>query len=320
MRQYLLPESGRFYKVNMHSHSNLSDGRQSPEELKEAYLALGYSAIAFTEHGKLHNLSHLTDDKFVAIVSYELDTHARYEAPFPFYEGKHHGFNHAEVVHMNLYARDPATTEGIDFANIRTLSVENINEAIRRAEAAGFFVIYNHPNWSLNTGETYCRLKGLCGLELMNGASQRSSDMDYTPLVYDQMLRSGQRIICVGGDDNHGVQHFGTAWTMVKADELTYDALIQNIEAGNCYASDGPSIEELYVEDGVVHIKTSEAVGIFLTTAGRRKACALSEHGAPLVTEAAFKLDPDDGYFRIGVRDAAGKHANTRAYFMDELQ
>ena len=37
MKQYLLPESGSFYKVNMHSHSNLSDGRQTPEELKEAY-------------------------------------------------------------------------------------------------------------------------------------------------------------------------------------------------------------------------------------------------------------------------------------------
>lgn len=320
MRQYLLPQGGQFYKVNMHSHSTLSDGKQTPAELKEAYLARGYSAIAFTEHGKLHNLSHLSDDRFIAIVSYELDTFARYEPPFPFYAGKYHSYDHAEVVHLNLYARDPAAIEGIEFADIRKFSVENVNETIRRAEAAGFFVIYNHPNWSLNTCETYCRLKGLCGLELINGASQRSSDMDYTPLVYDQMLRSGQRLVCVAGDDNHNVPHFGTAWTMVKASKLSYDALIQGIETGNCYASDGPSIEELYVEDGTVHIQTSEAVGIFLTTAGRRKACALSENGAPLLTEAAFKLDPDDCYFRIGVRNAAGKHANTRAYFMDEIQ
>ena len=35
MRINLLPEEGKFYKVNMHSHSNLSDGVQTPEQLKE---------------------------------------------------------------------------------------------------------------------------------------------------------------------------------------------------------------------------------------------------------------------------------------------
>ena len=37
MKQYLLPESGQFYKVNMHSHSTYSDGRWTPEEIKKAY-------------------------------------------------------------------------------------------------------------------------------------------------------------------------------------------------------------------------------------------------------------------------------------------
>ena len=35
MKQYLLPENGKFYKVNMHSHSTYSDGVQTPEQLKE---------------------------------------------------------------------------------------------------------------------------------------------------------------------------------------------------------------------------------------------------------------------------------------------
>lgn len=31
MRQYLLPETGNFYKVNMHAHTVLSDGTQTPQ-------------------------------------------------------------------------------------------------------------------------------------------------------------------------------------------------------------------------------------------------------------------------------------------------
>lgn len=321
MRTYLLPESGTFYKVNMHSHSTLSDGRQTPEELKEAYLAMGYSAIAFTEHTNIFDLSHLTDESFVAITAYEMDMGRWDKAPFSYYEGEPMCRDHLEQIHLNLYAKDPHKNETVYIKDLREkFCAENINEAIRRAKEAGFLVVYNHPHWSLNNYSLYASLRGLDGIEIVNGASDRSSDLDYSPLVYDEMARERIRMpMCVGGDDNHGTQHFGLAYTMVKADALTYDALLGALEAGNCYASSGPEIHELYAEDGVVTIRTSEAQGIFCSTIGRRKLVNLSEHGAPLVTEAKFRIDPKDCFFRITVRDASGKHANTRIYYVDEI-
>ena len=50
MRKYLLPEGGKFYKANLHSHSTVSDGVKTPEELKEMYKAEGYSVFAYTDH------------------------------------------------------------------------------------------------------------------------------------------------------------------------------------------------------------------------------------------------------------------------------
>ena len=47
MRKYLLPESGNFYKVNMHNHTTNSDGEHTPEQIKEIYKSLGYSANAY---------------------------------------------------------------------------------------------------------------------------------------------------------------------------------------------------------------------------------------------------------------------------------
>ena len=320
MRKYLLPENGQFYKVNMHSHSTESDGKFTPEELKEIYKENGYSAFAYTEHNKLFNPAHLTDSEFVAITSYEFNFKNRTKLGFSLSEGAPRTNAHAETAHFNFFAKDPAKNNIIDISDIgENFCLENVNEAIKRAKAEGFIVVYNHPSWSLNTYDFYSRLEGVDGIEINNGASNRSSDLDYTPHVYNEMARCGKKMFCVGGDDNHSRHHFFTAWTMVKAESLTYENIINAIEKGDCYASDGPEIYELYAENGTVTVKCSEAAGVFLTTAGRRKDAALEEDSGALVTEATFKLDPEDICFRITVRDAKGKHANTNFYYLDEI-
>ena len=35
MKTYLLPPTGNFYKANLHAHTDMSDGTNSPEEVKE---------------------------------------------------------------------------------------------------------------------------------------------------------------------------------------------------------------------------------------------------------------------------------------------
>ena len=42
MRKYLLPNTGKFYKANLHCHTTVSDGKSTPEEVKECYLFLFY--------------------------------------------------------------------------------------------------------------------------------------------------------------------------------------------------------------------------------------------------------------------------------------
>ena len=341
MRQYLLPQGGQFYKVNMHSHSNLSDGKQTPEEIKEAYKAHGYAAVAFTEHEGLFDLSHLTDDEFIAITSYEYSFGNPNNPPFVFYEGKVHTFDHNEQVHLNFYAKDPHNIKMVCYnpkrvwGNTRNyldqfewvgepdyervFTVECMNEVIKTARENGFLVAYNHPTWSLNTYPTYSRFENLSAFEIANGGADKGSDLDYTPYVYDQMARTGQRMICVGGDDNHNVGGFFLAWTMIKADKLGYAELIDGLEKGNCYASMGPEIYDLYVEDGKVTVKCSDAVGIYYGSAGRHTSCKLANANNPVVNEATFTIKPEDFYFRISVKDKDGKHANTRIYYLDEF-
>lgn len=324
MRVYLLPEEGQFYKANMHSHSTLSDGHITPSELKEIYKKKGYSVYAFTEHAHLHDLREQLDDKnFITIPSYEIAFKRNYKTtPFPaIYDGPSPTPTHAETIHMNLFWIDPEKQpQEIEYADLyEDYSVENINTVIRRAKEAGYFVSYNHPHWSLNTGSLYNHLEGLDALEIINGAAYRSSGLDHVPHVYREMAWNGKRLVCIAGDDNHRFHHFFWAWTMIKAPELSHKAVMDALQAGNCYASAGPEIKELYVEDGVVHITTSEAQAIYYSVAGRRKIAALSsENNGEPITHAEFKIDKNDIFFHLMVKDMQGKPANTRIFYLDE--
>lgn len=46
--KYLLPNVPKYFKTNLHTHSTVSDGKLSPEELKQEYKSRGYSVLRFT--------------------------------------------------------------------------------------------------------------------------------------------------------------------------------------------------------------------------------------------------------------------------------
>lgn len=323
MKIELLPSEGQFYKANLHSHSTLSDGNFTPEECKKFYKDKGYSVYAFTEHHKYFDLrKELDDAEFITIPAYEAAlNYDSDKTPFPaLLNGPAPTIKEAEVIHLNMFAIDPDKTTGeVEVEDIKYHNAENINELIRRAKEAGFFVEFNHPHWSLNVASLYNQLEGLDALEIVTGAAFRSSNLDYVPHVYRELAWQGKRLVCLAGDDNHRPYHFYQAWTMIKAPELTHKAIMEAIMKGNCYASTGPEIKELYVEDGVVHIKTSEAQGIYFSTAGRRKEVSLmADNNNVPVTEAKFNLRESDVFFHITVTDINGKPANTRIYYLDE--
>lgn len=64
MKNYLLPYQGPFYKAVMHIHTNISDGKLSPEEVKRAYAKLGYSIIAYADHEVFVTHNNLSDKDF----------------------------------------------------------------------------------------------------------------------------------------------------------------------------------------------------------------------------------------------------------------
>lgn len=340
MKKFLLPEGGSFYKANLHCHTNVSDGKLTPSETKALYLRHGYSIIAFTDHEVLiPQHDKLSDDTFLALNAHELEL----IEPGNGREHKERQRCHLCIIalepnnvtqtcwHRSKYLWGNAAThrDEVKFDEsqpdyVRLYSARGVNDVIRRARAAGFWVTYNHPIWSMEDPEQFLKYEGFNALEIYNHSSVVHGWDDDVPQIYDSFLKKGAKLFCVATDDNHcgrpeGHSRFDACggFTMIKADKLDYRTVTRAMEAGSFYSSNGPLIHELWFEDGEVHVRCDPAAKIIANYGSVRAGIVYAEE-APL-TEAAFPVKGNDVYIRITVCDANGKHAYTNAYFTDEL-
>ena len=336
MKKYLLPESGSFYKANLHCHSVVSDGRLTPKEIKEKYKAQGYSIVAYTDHAVMITHNDLRDENFLPLNGYELD----------FSQEKIQGrsskvchvcfvslvedravqriFYHSRHLEKNL--QEACLDPDRDYLH-REYSSEFISKILEEGVNDGFFVTYNHPVWSLETKDEYCNYHGMHAMEIVNYGCVTEGYDDRNGDIYDQMLRGGEKLYCVATDDNHNkhpendprCDSYG-GFTMIKAERLTYDDIAQALTNGHFYASEGPEIKELYFEDNKICIETSAAARIIMTTANRAYRVVTPPQKGMTLNSACFEISPNMGdYVRFTVADELGKQAYTNAYFLADL-
>ena len=339
MKRWLLPEKGNFYKANLHLHTTVSDGVWSPEEAKRRYVERGYSILAFTDHEVFVPHNDLTDGDFLALNAHEIAVN----------EATVRGSRYQRTYHLNFYAKSRDTALSPVFSESRIVkpsflahvtdemrktdvranySTESINALIRRGNENGFFVCYNHPVWSLQNYPDYCGLEGLWGIEVYN-TSCVVEEMPDTTVPFDDLLRLGRDVFPICSDDAHIEPDLFGGWTTVKADALDYDAVIAALLAGNFYSSTGPEIRELYVEDGVLTLKTDETGRVRVVSDWRSYSAARSifpvREGEDFVARFPigglldkYRAESDSGwqdsYFRLEIEGQNGTHAYTRAF------
>ncbi len=343
MKTYLLPENGNFYKANMHMHTTVSDGRMTPEETKKVYMEQGYSIVAFTDHDVICPHHDLTDENFLAITSFETYYNTKLFRVMD--------FNFVQTYHLSFFAKAPdnvvcpafseryverahslqyVTDEMRKYDFDREYSQKCINEVIRRANEAGFLVSYNHPAWSMQGYKDYGELEGLWGVEIYNTAGAKGGMPDNIQ-AYVDFLRDGKNVFPIAADDAHSLTTCCGGWIMVKAEKLEYKTVMTALEKGDFYASNGPRIDELYIEDGILHIACSAAKKIYVNCE-RRDTWKKEADGEPL-TGATFNLNgylkltketekeklPWKPFIRVTVQDEEGNTALTRAYWLEEL-
>lgn len=337
MKTYLISPKKTQYRANLHCHSVLSDGKLTPEQLKEAYKNEGYSILSITDHERPCNHSDLNDDDFLMLTGYEA-----YIRPDP--ECRYNIFE--KELHINLFAKEPDNEAYICYnpkyckyikddaerealkkvgsTRTREYTTEYINEFTRTAVENGYLASYNHPVWSLEQEEMIFSYENIFSLEINNYSSWLINNLEYSGALYDKLLRMGKSWFCHAGDDNHNGAPFGSvdcdsfgAYTMIMADELTYPSVISAMENGEMYASTGPRINEISYEDGVVHVECSDAKKIIVFDGSKSPMNKFAEHGKT-VANGDFILKENTKYFRVVVIDQNSNTASSRGFMRSE--
>ena len=293
----------------MHCHTTISDGKFSPFEIKEIYKKQGYNIIAFTDHDELVVHDYLNDKDFLAINSIEIAINAKMPDQ---------SFRDVPCYHFNLYAARPDMAAP-QLPDMSYDDIDAINEYINNRNNEGFLVCYNHPYWSMQTYKDYAGLKNCFAMEIYNhGCEVTDGYYGYNPQVYDEMLRTGHHLNCFSTDDNHnwnkGVADSFGGFININSDSLSYKDIMDSLQKGDFYSSQGPEIYEILLEDDILNIKSSPVEIIVVYTKDRK--CYNKVKVGENLTQASFKLVGNDGYIRVMCRDKNKKDANSNAYII----
>lgn len=282
---------GRFWKGNIHTHSNLSDGVRSPAAVCATYREAGYDFLALTDHFMAKYRFPVADTRpfrtagFTTILGAEL---------------------HAPATSLGELWHILAVGLPLDFAP--TAEGETGPQLAARALAAGAFVAIPHPGWYALTREDAGTIPGAHAVEVYNHTSQLRTERGDGVYLADQLLAAGRRISLLAVDDAHFAcdDAFG-GWLMVKAAANEPDLLLAALKAGAFYATQGPVIEDIAWEEEHVTVRCSPAASIMVLGRGSRAAQSV----APGQREARLPVGAlrAGGFARVVVADAAGRRA-----------
>ncbi|WP_118135785.1 PHP domain-containing protein [Oceanicella sp. SM1341] len=307
MRPIAFAAPGRFWRGNLHTHSNRSDGALPPAEVCARYAAEGYDFISLTDH-------------FVGAFGYPITPTEGFRTnrftTIPGAELHSGAMANGELWHI-LAVGLPA-----DFAPSNSPSFspvpdqESGAEIAARARAAGAFVAVAHPHWSGLTEADARSIEAAHAVEVYNHGCAVECDRGDGLHTLDLLLTEGRRLGLVATDDAHfhAPDHFG-GWTMVKAEENTPEALLAALKAGAYYASTGPEITDLSLEGDEMEVACSPASVIVVQGQGSGTA---TRHGASM-TRVRIPLGrvAASPWARVTVIDAAGRRAWTNPVWRD---
>jgi len=243
-------QPGRWLRCALHAHTTNSDGELTPSLLVSHYERAGFDVLAITDHWM--RTAEQSTERLLVLPSTELDSSMGEPG------------REAHVLGYGI-GSDPVEP-GAEFPSLA--------DTVSWIEDAGGVAYLAHPYWSGLRVDEFAGCEGLVGLEVYNAGCELEVGRGFAGVHWDDVLEAdGRAWFGIAADDSH---HPGfdssLAWTWLRASDRTQEAVLEALRAGAFYASTGPAIEELSVEDGVVEVRTTPARSIVLMTGRTRGA------------------------------------------------
>lgn len=300
----LLPENpfeaeGKWYKGNIHAHTANSDGAWPIDKVASEYKNNGYNFLFITDHGKVSDISGLSEDGFLALHGEEIDA------------------GRSEVGHS--YHLAALNLKGA----VSAQDAQDMQGLIDLVRSKGGEVVIAHPYWSGLTINDLMDLEGYLGIEVFNTTCFNHIAKGYSLIHWDDLLARGKQVWGFAADDTHQISNeyspldICSAWIMAKLPELTETAVMDAIISGRFYASNGPGINDISVQNGTISVSTSEVKTINFI-ANVSSGASFTTTGRGLLTEARYQIKGNEKYIRVECYDKDGGGAWSNPVILNE--
>ncbi len=305
-------DSLHWYKGNTHTHTLNSDGDSFSDEVARWYREHGYHFLVITDHNFLTDVDALNElygkeGRYLVIKGDEVSDGC---------DGK--------PIHLNALNPDYNVLPQGGSTIVETL--QNNIDAIRASSA---LVHINHPNfvWAL-TADDLKQVKGCLLFEVFSGhPAVNNLGGGGSPSVeemWDEVLSSGKLMYGMGVDDAHTFRQPenrkaarpGQAWVVVRAAELSVEAILDGLEKGDFYASNGVELADYRANQEEIRVEIKE------NTNTKYRVLFIGKEGKVLGEEvsspAVYKFSGDEMYVRAKIIDSNGNMAWTQPVMLDK--
>lgn len=291
---------GRWYRGVFHCHTTNSDGDRSVESVIAWYAEQGYDVVAITDHNQVTRVPDARRDRPLLIPGTEVDVgRSRLGEPYHIL-----GIGLRQMIDL---PRDVAKRHGLD--------VQEVIEALRRAAATVFVA---HPYWTGLVVEDLLALKGVTGIEVFNANTEVEIGKGCSGVHWDDCLSRGKLLLGAANDDAHWrLPDYGRAWTMLRLESLTPQAVAEALATGAFYASTGAVIDNVAFDGATVAVRIpSPGAAEVRFMCDRRWGQRVVAEGAPL-ERATYSLRGREKYLRIEITTPSGARAWTNPLFLE---
>ena len=235
-----------WFKGNLHTHTNKSDGDSSPKTVVEWYSNNNYDFLVLSDHNHL-TLLNSNQTKLLLIPGEEITLNLPY------------------TIHINAIGIKKVIEPTLKSTKVKTLQA-NIDNIIN----AGGLAEINHPNfrWAINEKDLV-QVRGAHFLEVFNGNYNTHNfgggGKKSVEEMWDEMLSKEIKIWGVAVDDSH---HFkeefaphrhnpGRGWVEVFAKNLSEKNILNSMRNGNFYFSNGVKFKNIYLNKENIELSIS---------------------------------------------------------------
>lgn len=276
---------GNWYKANLHAHTTVSDGKLSPVEAAAHYRRQGYQVLAITDHERVVPPLEYCAHDFLCLDGLEIGS------------GRSESGGNFHVVGLGV---------GENFTSWPKDHPQQTLDAIAAAGGVGFIA---HPYWSCLVAHDLLGLTNCLGVEVFNYGCEIEIAKGTSSIHWDDLLVRGERYLGLAVDDGHrcGWDFYG-GFTMIKAPELTREAILEALRQGHFYASTGPLIHSLQVDDEAIRVQCSPAAAINFV-ANNQQGWSIQKEDRPALTEARHLRGRNERYVRVEIVSETGLRA-----------